>query len=80
MKNGFVQQIERLCRYVNDVKANSVDPVEKEGKQYCCNKCAAGSKNMLFMFIPLIMISISVGFLARNLATQNILKIKNILN
>jgi hypothetical protein len=50
--------------------------IEKEGKTYCCDKCAKGSKKMLFTFIPVLLISIGIGFLTGHLTYSNILKLR----
>jgi hypothetical protein len=41
--------------------------IEKEGKSYCCDKCAKGSKKMLFPFVSIVLISIGLGFLTGSL-------------
>jgi hypothetical protein len=37
--------------------------IEKNGKVYCCDKCARGAKQMMFKVIPAVLRVFGLGFL-----------------
>lgn len=45
--------------------------IEKEGKVYCCDKCAKGPGRMMPIIIPAVLGAFGLGFLAASLVQRN---------
>jgi hypothetical protein len=48
--------------------------IEKNGKLYCCDKCAKGPKQMMFKVIPAVLGVFGLGFLTGSLSQGENLK------